>query len=93
MMPGITYFPARSTVAAPAGTLSSAAGPTQRIRPSSIVIAEFGAAARPVPSINENPVNTSVSVFGSVRWHAAVDNSGRRRRARDVFARDMSALG
>src|SRR6188472_2909984 len=97
MRPGMTNLPARSTVVAPAGALSSATGPTQRIRPSSIVIAEFGAAGRPVPSINVKPVNTTVSVVGAVRagaepWQAAIDNSGRRRRTKDVCARDMVAF-
>src|SRR6476620_4607906 len=96
MRPGMTNLPARSTVVAPAGALSSATGPTQRIRPSSTVIAEFGAAGPPVPSINVKPVNTTVFVVGAVRsgagrWQAAIDNSGRRRRAY-VCARDMVAF-
>ena len=60
-MPGITNFPLRSTVSAEAGAFRSAAGPTQRMRPLSMIMAELAAAGRPVPSISVKFFNTRTS--------------------------------
>ena len=48
-------------VSAPAGVLSSAAGPIQVMRPLSMMIAEVSAGGRPVPSIIVKPFNTRIS--------------------------------
>ena len=57
----MTNLPARSTVVAPAGALSSATGPSQRIRPSSIVTRSSVPLDGPFLVIVK-PVNTTVSV-------------------------------
>src|SRR5580704_14581964 len=63
MIPGITNRPVKSTTSAPAGTLRLEVAPIHVILPASITIAEFGAAALPVPSISVKPRRTRTSAL------------------------------
>src|SRR6516164_4666434 len=61
MIPGMTNFPVRSLVSAPAGTLSWAAGPIQEIRPLSMITAAAATGARPAPSMSVKFLSTLTS--------------------------------
>ena len=72
--PGMTVFPAPSTISAPAGTPVSARVPAATTRSPRIRITESATGSPPVPSINCAPtIATSAGSAGVVGWapHAA----------------------